>query len=681
MASGNEVGNIYYVLDLDDSKFKGKASGASKEIDGLTGSFKEAEKGSQIFAAGLAAVGVASVALGVKSVAAYTQSEDALAGLSAGLKNTYKEINTAGYWTTVHTGATKANEKAINNQIESLRLQRREITLSGKGHEDQTHAIDLQILALQKSKLATDQGGDSTKVWVAGTHKAAQETKGMVEELQKQATALQQVSKFSDEEVLSADAMLTTFQLQKESIMKINPVMLDMAEGLRDVNGQTIGLGDAAKLIGKVMGNAEGGIDGLSTALRRQGIIMTDAQKKIFETGTELERVNTLTEIITFNFGGRALAAAQTFSGMWTILGNNVNDVMEIIGKGIVDSLRPMLVEFDKWFKSVGGAQGVIDLLNKSLEKLVPYFPIILGFILGGLTPAFTALAVATWAAFAPLIPFMVIGALLGVLVLLLVDAFGGWDNVMKNLKAAWDNFMTLYNSLIKPAIDYLWQIILNQLVPALKQLWGILSPILIPVLQFLGKVLIGIVIAAIYDVIMILIIFIHWLTELITSISETITEGIKFFNELKKQVSAAIKILMENVMYFFNRLPGDIENALRNIKNLIVKPFEDAWNALKGLLDKIGNAINNALNPTQRHSPSLVDKITSGVDEIVGQYSRLSDMTLPNMGMKFIGAASPANGGGVNQDINIQIGSVGGQQDVSALGRELGYRAGLLPR
>lgn len=202
--------------------------------------------------------------------------------------------------------------------------------------------------------------------------------------LQKQATALQKVTKFSDEEIISADAMLTTFQLQGSTIEKLTPSLLDMAEGLRDVDGNTMSLSDAAKMMGKVMGNAEGGVDGLASALSRNGVILSEQQKEIFSTGTELERVNTLTEVLSYNFGGRALAAGKTYSGQMKILANQFDDVKESIGFAILKGIQPLMDKMKSFVSSDQFQKWLTDLTNWLQTNL----PIAIIYVTDTLLPA-----------------------------------------------------------------------------------------------------------------------------------------------------------------------------------------------------------------------------------------------------------------------------------------------------
>lgn len=197
----------------------------------------------------------------------------------------------------------------------------------------------------------------------AGLKNTGENVNAVTDALVKQAQALQLTTKFSDDQIISADAMLTTFKLSGSTIEQLNPALLDMAEGMRDVNGQTIGLDEGARLIGKVMGNAAGGIEGLSTALRRNGVIMTDAQKQIFTTGTEAQRASTLLEILSFNFGGRATAAGKTFSGQVSILQHGIADLEKTFGNALLQQITPFITKLAQWSASDAGKQTIEALI------------------------------------------------------------------------------------------------------------------------------------------------------------------------------------------------------------------------------------------------------------------------------------------------------------------------------
>ena len=231
-------------------------------------------------------------------------------------------------------------------------------------------AVGRTVIGFFKSSIDSAAGyQDSLLGMEQGLRNSGQEVANNSKAIQDQAQALQLTTKFSDDAILSADAMLTTNRLSAETIMKLNPALLDMAEGLRDETGQTIGLTAAAKMMDKVMGGSADGVAGLSTALQKNGIMMTAAQKETFKTGTEVQRANALVEVMSKNFGGRALAAAEGYSGKMTILGNIYDDVKKKIGLALINGLTPFISKLIEWVQT-DQAQAKIEMITKKVAEM-----------------------------------------------------------------------------------------------------------------------------------------------------------------------------------------------------------------------------------------------------------------------------------------------------------------------
>ena len=142
--------------------------------------------------------------------------------------------------------------------------------------------------------------------------------------------------------------------------------------------------------------------------------------------------------------GGRFSRAfidqAGTMNQLWSNFKDNISITASQLVKslGIFDATKTALkgmVDALSFFASPQGTKIILDFFAKINEWL----PVIVGGILGGLVPAFVALGIAIWGAFAPLIPFIAAGALLGAAVKLIIDAFGGWNNVVKRFNAGID--------------------------------------------------------------------------------------------------------------------------------------------------------------------------------------------------------------------------------------------------
>lgn len=155
--------------------------------------------------------------------------------------------------------------------------------------------------------------------------------------LQRQAAALQQVSKFGDEEIIQAQALIGSFVKERSAIEAATKASLDLAEA------KGFSLVSAADLVAKTLGSS-------TNALTRYGIEVTGA------VGST-ERLTSLTENIAKVFGGRAAKAAETFSGRVQQLKNAVGDMQEEIGFAITKN------------------EGLIDGINDLKENVVSLTP------------------------------------------------------------------------------------------------------------------------------------------------------------------------------------------------------------------------------------------------------------------------------------------------------------------
>lgn len=149
--------------------------------------------------------------------------------------------------------------------------------------------------------------------------------------------ALQKVTKFSDEDVLSVENLLLTFtKIGKKIFPQATETVLNMATALgEDTKSAAIQLGKA--LQDPILG---------ITALRRVGVNFSDAQKevikKLVETGHSAKAQQLILKELNTEFGNSAKAAGETFAGKLAILNNRFDDFKEKVGGAIVDVLIPL---------------------------------------------------------------------------------------------------------------------------------------------------------------------------------------------------------------------------------------------------------------------------------------------------------------------------------------------------
>lgn len=179
-----------------------------------------------------------------------------------------------------------------------------------------------------------------------------------------QATALQKLTTYSDEAVMSAQSLLLTFTNVKGGVFKeAIPTILDMSTALgQDLKSSSIQLG-------KALNDPIKGI----TALSRVGVSFTQAQKDQIETlvksGKTMEAQKIILKELKTEFGGSAAAAGQTFAGSMLRLKNQIDDVQESIGTAIVKAITPFTQKAADFIASVDW-EVVIERSQEALRNL-----------------------------------------------------------------------------------------------------------------------------------------------------------------------------------------------------------------------------------------------------------------------------------------------------------------------
>lgn len=157
-------------------------------------------------------------------------------------------------------------------------------------------------------------------------------------ELLNQATALQQLTLFGDEQTIQAQAFFAQMGLEEDQIKRLIPITQDFAAA------KGIDLKTASDLVAKSVGSS-------TNALSRYGIVIEGA------AGSQ-DRVTSAVNALSDAFGGQAQAAALAGSGSLTQLGNTFGDLQETIGGLLVDGLNPF----------VGGLTSIIQTVNEWIK-------------------------------------------------------------------------------------------------------------------------------------------------------------------------------------------------------------------------------------------------------------------------------------------------------------------------
>lgn len=201
---------------------------------------------------------------------------------------------------------------------------------------------------LESVRLAIDQERVSARLaqsfqFVGGISEEA------AEQIEKQAAALQKLTGVSDNQIISAAALLGTFEVTGQQVQRLLPGLLDMAAYQERAGGAATDLNTIALALGKALGGTAG-------YLSRYGLVLTETQKKLWEHADATERVNILVEALRNNYGGAAEALGETFGGKLKVVSSLFGDYRERLGDAVVQS--------EKW-------RGVLDKLAQTLEGMI----------------------------------------------------------------------------------------------------------------------------------------------------------------------------------------------------------------------------------------------------------------------------------------------------------------------
>jgi hypothetical protein len=160
--------------------------------------------------------------------------------------------------------------------------------------------------------------------------------------LTRQADAMQLVTEFSDEQVISAQATLAAFGQTDKAIEQLVPRVLDLAAGFKDVEGNSLDLDTVSKALGKAL-------NGNSGALQKLGIDLNLAKGETLTLDKAIASIDQ-------RFQGAAEAAGKTFSGQMKIATHQISEAKEAIGFALLPTILqltravvPIVKRFAEW--------------------------------------------------------------------------------------------------------------------------------------------------------------------------------------------------------------------------------------------------------------------------------------------------------------------------------------------
>jgi len=178
-------------------------------------------------------------------------------------------------------------------------------------------------------------------------------TEDLSKKYQAQASALQKLTTFGDEQILAAQAALQAQIGHREVTEDLTRATLDLAQA------QGMDLKSAADLVGKSIGSS-------TNALARYGIEINSA-------ASTSERMSQIISGLNSKFGGQAEAAAQ---GLGSIkqLQNAFSDVLEVVGEKLAPAIGAGAKVLTNWLYQLGNSKQFLDALDQSLTVVTKGF-------------------------------------------------------------------------------------------------------------------------------------------------------------------------------------------------------------------------------------------------------------------------------------------------------------------
>ena len=173
------------------------------------------------------------------------------------------------------------------------------------------------------------------------------------------ASALQQVTRFGDEEIIQAQALIASFVNEEDSIIRATEATLDLA------SAKNMDLRAAADLVSKSIGSS-------TNALSRYGITVSGA------VGST-QRLETAVNGISKAFADTATEDAKTFGGQVKQLANSLSDFGEDVGDAQKNMLTPFLAQLNTATDSLLDNEKAAGNAAKGLMLLAAAFVIMLG--------------------------------------------------------------------------------------------------------------------------------------------------------------------------------------------------------------------------------------------------------------------------------------------------------------
>lgn len=279
------------------------------------------------------------------------------------------------------------------------------------------------------------------------------------------------------------------------------------------------------------------------------------------------------------------------------------------------------------------------------------------------LSGAFGVLGSAIWSALAPLLPFIAAAALLAVAVYEVGKYFGWWTDIGSMVDA------------ISAGVQRLWSAFINHpdvqgMLSAISYAFNWLAGAVGNTINWIGSFFVASSPGK-FDIVRALINALGLAWNAMTLPIRTVISVVKLLWNAIKQWYTTTRTNVQKVRALFGALPGAIRGLISGLVNIITSPFKNAYNGVKGAVDKIKSVahgitninISSVTNKIAQPFQNAYNKVKDWVNKMINKAKSLPS-NIPIIGGMFGGADLAYGGADLtsptvykgNDDINVNM-------------------------
>ena len=237
------------------------------------------------------------------------------------------------------------------------------------------------------------------------------------------ASALESKTTFGGDTFVAGAAELGTYLKDPEALSAAMGTLANYAAGMGGPSVDQSQMVEYATQLGKAL-------DGTYDGLKKKGFELTEAQQKIIETGTDMEKVAVINDVINQSWKGLAESYANTPTGKIEQFKNKIGQLYEAAGQKLVGGVMRLLTAVTNLLdtlQNTGALDGVCVVLNVIMgllgyaatavswiaQVVVDNWPTVSAILTAIAIVLLPAMISRLWATVAPLIMMIALVALL----------------------------------------------------------------------------------------------------------------------------------------------------------------------------------------------------------------------------------------------------------------------------